>query len=262
MRKKYATIIMLRKGPGPFSFLTGCFAGFSGCTFNVSSYGHFIRSFTKALEIENSWAVDPPDLARNRYWKQHITRWAETVPRGARRLIVARLGVKHGTRTEPMESRVAINVKRDRVLIVGDTLAINVRVHKGRQLWLYEHRPRARRFLWRLERGDVVGSLSIDERHCVFDWPELIWRLRVYGYLARTRNRIKRLRTDAIRNELCCDEEMEISSYVSWLIDGEMASPLYHEEKYQASLLFARNVLTAHVFLHQLVYGSQWRSRA
>jgi hypothetical protein len=62
IRKKYATVVMLRKGPGPFSCLTGCFAGFSGCTFNVSSYGHFIRSFTKALEIENTRAVAPPRI--------------------------------------------------------------------------------------------------------------------------------------------------------------------------------------------------------
>jgi hypothetical protein len=75
-------------------------------------------------------------------------------------------------------------------------------------------------------RFDAVFRLRIDQRYCVFDWPEMIWRLRVYGYLARTRNGIKRLRTDAINNELCCDEETEISSYVSWLIDGEMRSPL------------------------------------
>lgn len=82
-------------------------------------------------------------------------------------------------------------------------------------------------------------------------WSRLGHRLQ--GYLARTRHGIKRLRTGAMKNELCCDEEMEISSYVSWLIDGEMGSPLYHEEKYRASLLFASSVLTGHVFLHQLV---------
>ncbi|HEV2388516.1 MAG TPA: SIR2 family protein [Candidatus Acidoferrales bacterium] len=259
--RKGATIVKLKQGSGPFSCLTDCFADFTGCTFNVRSYARFIRRFAKALEIGIGWVVDSTPVTLRPYWKRHITRWADTVPPGARRLIVARLAANPCTWADPAESGIFFNVGSDRVLIVGDTLAINGRVHKGRQLWLYEHRPRSRQFLWKLERGDVVGSLHIDERHCVFDWPELIWRLRAYGYLGRTSKAIKRLRKSTIRDELCCAEEMEIASYVSHLIDIERESPLYHEQKYRASLFFARSVLTGHIFLHQVVLGNRQSMR-
>jgi hypothetical protein len=201
---------------------------------------------------------DPSQLTRDSRWRQHIARWAKTVAHRGCGLIAARLSGKHDARIEPTAPRSVICVRRDRVLIAGDTLAINVQVHSGRQLWLYEHGPGTRHFLWRLERGDVVGPLRIDERHSVFDWPELIWRLRLYGYLARTRHGTKKLRTNTVRGRYCCPEEMEIVCYLSWLIDLEMRSPLYREDKYHASLLFAKNVLTSHEFLHQLIFRS-WR---
>ena len=258
--RKRATVIMVTRGkPGAsFTRLRGHFSSFPGFVLRVGGYSGFIRDMQRALlprTAHRSISSDPGHSDRR--WRRAIHSWAREVPKDALPLIRSRLL----RRAQPMRTvgnpSTTLCVGQDRVQILRDTIAINVRVRSGRQLWVYDIGRGGQGFLWTLRHGDVRSPLRIDSRHGVFDWPELIRRLSSLGYLPAESSALRARELKQIGEPLCRIEESEIKLYVDRLVERDASSAIYRaDSNFRASLALAARVLTSHPFLHLLACGA------
>jgi len=260
---KRATIIMVTRGrvETVFAPLKGYFGSFPGFVLKVEGYPEFIGAIRHSLLSQPAQQPDSRDPGHSdRRWQRVIRNWAREVPNGALPLIRRRLVQEARHERMAGNSRVTLVLDQDRIQIVGDTIAINVYVRSGRQLWVYDAGRRGRGLLWTLRRGDVRSPLRIDAHHGVFDWPELIRRLWSLGYLPAKSKVLRAGRLTPSGEPTCRLDEDEIKRYVVRLLERDLSSAIYRTDSgFRASLALAERVLTSHRFLHLLAFRGRRR---
>jgi hypothetical protein len=235
-RFKAEVIEVGREGPGwTFSGLEGSFHGFRGVRFCVADHREFLkRLWMKSKQGPWIRGAKCSLMHRDNRWRTSVQSWADGLRRDSVSLIAER--ICSPTSFEGIESnpRIIIHLNDQKVEIVGDIIAINIRHSKNNRYHLMKYTPNSGIFLW----------------------AEFNRRMRSLGYLEKSRTIVVKA-GQGDTTCLCNFKEREISFYMRRLLEGERSSLLFRsDERFREFMPRAEALLNSHSVLHALVQES------